>query len=198
MEEYDREILERAVRGDHEALTRILAVEMPRVHAIVRLRAGASLKAKESTADLAQSVCREVLGRLDRIDHLDQYTFRRMLAAEAMRKLADRAEHHARARRDVRREASPADRDGDDALLSAYHTWLTPSRHAMAREEIARVESAFDALPEDYRDVIIMSRLAGLSHADIARSLDKSEGAVRKLLVRALAALAEALDRPTP
>ena len=45
------------------------------------------------------------------------------------------------------------------------------------------------ALPDDYREVIILRNLEGLSHAEIAQRLNRSPGAVRMLWVRALAAL---------
>ena len=49
--------------------------------------------------------------------------------------------------------------------------------------------TAFAQLPEDYREVITLSRVVGLSHGQIASQLGKSEGAVRVLLHRALARL---------
>ena len=64
----------------------------------------------------------------------------------------------------------------------------------MAREELERIESAFDRLPEEYREVITLARIAGLSRAEIAERMGRREGAVRTLLSRALARLAELLD----
>ena len=56
-----------------------------------------------------------------------------------------------------------------------------------------RVETAFGRLDADKQEVILMHRLMGLSHAQIAAELGKSEVAVRSMLSRALAELAEAL-----
>jgi RNA polymerase sigma-70 factor (ECF subfamily) len=42
-------------------------------------------------------------------------------------------------------------------------------------------------LPEDYRDVIILRNIEGLSHDATARRMNRSAGAVRMLWVRALA-----------
>jgi type IV pilus assembly protein PilW len=77
-------------------------------------------------------------------------------------------------------------------LLDCYRTFCTPSGVLQAREEVERIEAAFDALPDDYREVITLSRIVGLSHAEIAERSGRSEGATRTLLYRALGRLAEA------
>ncbi len=79
---------------------------------------------------------------------------------------------------------------GDEYLVDAYASICTPSQDAIAREEIERVEGAFGKLSEDHREVILMARVAGLNHADIAERMDRKEGAVRALLFRAMAQLA--------
>ena len=50
---------------------------------------GPQLRAKESASDLVQSVCREVLGRLDRFQHGGEAGFRHWLYATALRKVRD-------------------------------------------------------------------------------------------------------------
>lgn len=67
----------------------------------------------------------------------------------------------------------------------------------MANETAARLEKAYRALPENYRQVIALSRGAGLSHREIAAHLEKSEVAVRSLLSRALADLVESIAEPS-
>ena len=57
------------------------------------------------------------------------------------------------------------------------------------------MEAAFDSLPDDYREVITLARIAGLSHAEIARQMARSESAVRMLLSRALVAYIAAMDK---
>jgi DNA-directed RNA polymerase specialized sigma24 family protein len=48
-------------------------------------------------------------------------------------------------------------------------------------------------LPEHYREVIALARIAELPHREIAAQLGKTEEATRILLYRALAALAKAM-----
>lgn len=137
-------------------------------------------------------MCRDVLQNLERFQYPGEGGFRKWLFTTALRKIADRYEHYHAGKRDIRKDASTA---GDDAVLEACRGFYTPSRHAAAREELARLQSVLQTLDEEKREVIVMSRLVGLSHAEIAAELGKSEVAVRKLLSRALAELA---DRMTP
>jgi hypothetical protein len=58
---------------------------------------------------------------------------------------------------------------------------------------VRNLEAAFDELPEHYREVITLSRIAGLSRAEIAAHMGRSEASVRNLLSRALVVLAEAM-----
>ena len=63
-----------------------------------------------------------------------------------------------------------------------------------AREEVLRIEQAFEELPENFREVITLSRILGLSHREIAEQTGSTEGATRALLFRALARLSRLLD----
>jgi RNA polymerase sigma-70 factor (ECF subfamily) len=60
----------------------------------------------------------------------------------------------------------------------------------MAREELATLERALAELPEDYRQVILLTRVMNLGHATVAEQMGRSETATRSLLHRALARLA--------
>ena len=70
------------------------------------------------------------------------------------------------------------------------------SKHGffMLGEELEHLASAFAALPPDWREVILLARVRGLSHAEIARTLGRTESATRTLLSRALARLATELE----
>ncbi len=196
-----RVLVEAAAAGDAAAVEALLHQHLPGLRAYVRLRAGPMLRARESASDLVQSVCRDVLENIDRFRYPGESAFRAWLYATAMRKIADRAEHWTAGKRDVRREAMaldapPGGSDGDrDARLAAVYCSLSsPSRVAMGRELMDRLESAFEKLPEDYREVIVLSRIVGLSRAEIAERMGRTEASVRNLLSRALAELATHLD----
>lgn len=172
----------------------LLEIHVPKLRAYVRLRASERLLDRESASDLVQSVCREALEEIGEIEFRGEGAFRQWLYTNAERKIIDRARYWAAERRDPRRE-TPADERLERAELRlAYRTIATPSQEAAAHDEVERVEGAFHRLPEHYREVIVLARIVGLSHAEIAERLDKTEGAVRMLLMRALAELSEALE----
>lgn len=191
---------EAASRGDGEALRRLLEHYLPDVRAFVRLRAGPLVRRREESGDLVQSVCREVLEHAQRFAFPHEGAFRAWLFTTALRKIRDRQDYHLAARRDVAREVEPesaAAPDLDGRLLERYGAFSTPSGGARLREELERVERAFDALTEEQREVVTLAHLAGLPRAEIAARLDKSEGAVRVVLHRALARLARLLEAPS-
>jgi RNA polymerase sigma-70 factor (ECF subfamily) len=69
----------------------------------------------------------------------------------------------------------------------------TPSQHASRREQALLLADALDRLPEDYREVIILRHLEGLSFAEVSQRMERSEDSVQKLWVRALANLRRSL-----
>ena len=89
----------------------------------------------------------------------------------------------------------PADPAGDAGLADFYQTLSTPSRHLIQREQVEHFERAMEALPAHYREVILLSRVVGMPIAEVAAALDRTEEATRSLMRRALAVLADALER---
>ncbi len=181
------ELLERARRGDSEALAAVLTPHLPGLTGFVRLRTGGALRGRESAADVVQSICRRAINGLDSLRGRREEAFKQWLYAIALNSVRDR---HDRQRVDREAPLTFDSRVEDGALLSCYATLQTPSCDAMAREEIERIEGAFDLLPEEYREVLLLARIAELSYAEIAERTSKSEGAVRQLLHRARARLA--------
>ncbi len=60
----------------------------------------------------------------------------------------------------------------------------TPSSEGAAKEAVHAVQIALSALPDDYRQAMIMYHIGGHSRAAVAESMHKSEGAVASLLYR--------------
>jgi RNA polymerase sigma-70 factor (ECF subfamily) len=181
-------------KRDPHLLDRLLAKYLPELRAFIRLRAGPIVRERESSSDLAQSVCRELLEHADRFEHQTEAGFKQWMYRTALRKICDRYDYYGAGKRAANQVSLQPDRDSAQDLLACYGTFYTPSKQAEAREELSRVESAFDQLSEEYREVIVLSRIVGLSHADVAQQMGRSEGAVRNLLYRALAALAKILN----
>ena len=191
------DLLARLRAGDHEAIEALMGRHLPGLRAYVRVQGGPLLRAKEESTDIVQSVCREVLEKLDRFRYPSEAGFRHWLYTTALRKIRDRYDYYLAAKRDVRRELAPSDRSqASRELVGVYGTICTPSREAAAREEVARIEEAFDRLPDHYREVLVQSRLLGLSSGEIGQRIGMTANAVRQLLYRATARLASLLDGP--
>lgn len=68
-----------------------------------------------------------------------------------------------------------------------------PAALTVRADEMRRVRRALGSLPEDRRQVVLLRFAEGLSAREIGQVLDRSEGAVRVLLHRALRDLARRL-----
>ncbi len=64
-----------------------------------------------------------------------------------------------------------------------------PASHADHAEQTLLLADALERLPDDYRQVLTLRHIEGLSHAEIASSMNRSPAAVRMLWVRALETL---------
>ena len=188
------ETIHDASRGDHAALEDLLTRFLPELRAFVRLNMG-PLAHQEQSGDLVQSVCRVVLRDLPSLEYRGEAAFRSWLFRACANKIRDRQRHHLRERRDARRAVSLS-----ESVVDHVDDFATPSGEVMRREDLARLESALDRLPDDYRRAITLHSLLGLSHKEIATELGRAEGASRMLLHRALARLAlelgDASDAP--
>jgi RNA polymerase sigma factor (sigma-70 family) len=180
--------------SSEQDLEQMLERHLPELRAYIRLRSGELVRRMESSSDLVQSVCLETLREKGRVRFRSEAAFRQWLFRAAERKIIDRARFWRAERRDGTRELHPEpDQSADRRLLTGYATLMTPSQHVIAREQVARLEAAFDALPSGYRGVITAVRYLGLSYAELAAQSGRSEGAVRIQMFRALARLSELL-----
>ncbi len=198
----EQRLVEAARAGDRCAVDDLMRRHVSALRAFVRLNAGAKLTQREAHSDLVQSICREILQNLGGVEWQGSAAFRAWLFQTARSKIIDRARFWESQKRTPAREVALADdSDANDVdnvvardLLGHYATFCTPSQDAILHEEQERIERAFAELPESYREVISLARIAGLPHKEIATRMGKNENAVRQLLFRALAHLALLLD----
>lgn len=185
-----------AGKGDKEAIGRLLQRHLGPLRLYIRLRMGPRIRRWEEESDIAQSICLEVLQQLDGFDYQGEAAFRQWLFTRARRKLAKRDEFLRAEKRDVDQlisHAQGSSNSADPMELEMGRVFGSPSAMVMARETAERIEQALDAMPFETREIILMSRLAGMSTSEIARRLDAVPSTIRSTLCRGLAALGRAL-----
>jgi len=133
------------------------------------------------------------LGGLKDFTYRNEGDFLRWLSRIAENKLHDILKKFHADKRDIRKEISfkQEGRSTDSRFYGAVEpiSTTTPSVIMRKKEALDRLEKALDTLKPEYKEVIVLKRIEGLSHAEIAERLSKSTNTVPKLLFRAMAAL---------
>ncbi len=184
--------------GDESALEQLCRVYSERVRWIVRLRMGGELRSKLESMDLAQDVFISALRDLGNFTYKNEGDFLRWLSKIAENRLRDNLDRLHADKRDIRKEVQlksyePTTGDSFVAALGPIDT-TTPSVIMSRREDLAKLARALDALTSEYKEVIVLTKIEGLSYKEIAESLGKSSDAVRMLVSRAMAALSGAFE----
>jgi RNA polymerase sigma factor (sigma-70 family) len=98
-------------------------------------------------------------------------------------------------RRGVSRNVTRHDNYDQNIDIIDKNNSICPERMHEARDELARLIFALRDLPERTRDVLILSRLEGLTHREIARRLGVSVSSVEKHVIKAISHLSYCLGR---
>lgn len=94
----------------------------------------------------------------------------------------------------VRRERIiPFDAVADADALGLAMDAPGPERTTLARDELRRLQTALDQLPERPREAVVMRRVEGLTGREIAARMGISEAAVSKHIDAGIRALADIL-----
>lgn len=190
-------LLTQARAGDIESLGRLLQLYRNYLNLLARLQVGFRLQGKVDPADLVQETYLEA--------HRDFRQFRGSSEKELIAwlrqilatNLANLIRHYyGTQRRDMNLERELVDelnqssRVLDRGLLAAQES---PSQMASKREQAVLLADALRQLSDDYREVIVLRHLEGLSFPDVSRRMGRSEDSVKKLWARALARLRQIL-----
>jgi RNA polymerase sigma-70 factor, ECF subfamily len=192
--EFDPEfLLVMAKGGDGAALGRLLERYRNYMGLLVRLQVGRRLRSKVDVEDLLQEIWLEIHRKIALFRGGSEREFltwvRRVIGAI----LANQVRHYIGTKcRDLRLERALADeldqssRALNESLVAAQSS---PSQQAVRREQAVLLADALQDLPDDYREVIILRQLEGLSFPDVARRLGRTEDSVKNVWLRALARL---------
>ena len=193
-----QELVALAQGGDNAALDQLCKVYGERVQRIVRFRMGGELRAKLESMDLVQDAFVAAVRDLDKFEYRDEGDFLRWMSKIAENRIRDNLKRLHAEKRDIRREM-PLDHrvptTGYGTRIPEPIRMTTPSVIFSDREELDKLETAMNLLKTEYREVIVLNQIEGMSLKDIGDRLGKSPDAVRMLVARAMASLASVFDR---
>jgi RNA polymerase sigma-70 factor (ECF subfamily) len=174
-------LLEKARNGDEDALSR--AFEQYRRRLAVLIWFKLDHRRRADAEDILQETYLRAFRALDRFDYQSPGSLLRWLSSVADSVILDRVRYDGRARRAG--EEVPF-RSASNPLGPEPADSLTPSRLFAQEEAFDRLLARLDALPDHYREVILLARIEGLATAEIAGRLGKSREEVSQLLFRAV------------
>lgn len=173
------EFVRDALGGDADARSRLLDRVRPRLVLWAASRMSGELRACFEPEDVAQETLLAVHRDFERLAPRKAEEFLPWLfgvAENRVRDLADRV--RAAKRNGVAPTRPPA---------------TTPSIAAIRREDAEALAKAIATLSDDHREVLRLRRFEDRSAVEVGKLMGRSEGAVRVLYFRALAALRNAM-----
>jgi RNA polymerase sigma-70 factor (ECF subfamily) len=156
---------------------------------------GKDIRPKLDSMDLVQDALLAALGGLGDFTYKNEGDFLRWLSRITQNALRDNLDKLYTDKRDIRKEVrldnyGPTTGGGSAGTPGPIDV-TTPSAIMSKKEDLDKLEKAIDELKPDYREVIVLSKIEGLSYIEIGDRLGKSIDAVGHLLSRAMVALTE-------
>ncbi len=178
-------LLERSRQGDQEAFTALFHKYQRRLAVLVYYKLGAGQRPLLLEVDeILQETFLEAFRDLSRFEYRSAGAFFRWLSRIADHVLADAARYHGRRKRHavaLERFRSESNPQGPEPVDTK-----TPSRLLADKEAVERLLDKLDSLPEDYRQAIVLTKMEGLTTAEMGARLGRSREAAALLLHRAL------------
>jgi RNA polymerase sigma-70 factor, ECF subfamily len=191
------QLLHLARSGNSAALGRLLERYRNYLALLARLQIGKRLQGKLDPSDLVQETFLEAHRDFAQFRGSSEAEFVNWLRQVLAMNLANLVRHYyGTQRRDVRLERELAvDLDRSSRVLDRglVAAGSTPSQQAARREQAVLLADALGRLPQDYREVIILRHLEGLTFPEVAQRLGRTVDSVEKLWARGLARLRRSL-----
>ena len=192
----EREQIEQAVAGDKAALEALLLDVMPQLRAT--LAVGDGWNRAFDVEDILQVTSLEAFLRIGSLEQRTSggfVTWLRRIAENNLRDAVRGLEAAKRPQASDRRTQGVSGESSRTLLAAVAGEQATAGGRVALDEELARMEAAIATLPRSYREVLRAVELAERPVAEVASSMDRSEGAVHMLRSRARARLREILTR---
>lgn len=190
-------LIRNARGGDATALGRLLERYCNYVRLLARAQLGAAVRSRLDASDLVQETLLEAQRDFSRFAGGTERELVAWLRTILVRNLVDQVRRQRAQRRNPDRQESLEallERSGQAAHEALTAAVASPSAQASRREQAVILADALQRLSADYREVIVLRNLEGLSFDEIAERLDRSAGAARMLWMRALEKLQRLLE----
>jgi RNA polymerase sigma-70 factor (ECF subfamily) len=196
MVDLDR-LLQQARTGDGAALGHLLEQYRSYLDLLARLQITRRLRGKVDAADVVQETFLEAHQSFARFRGTTEKELVGWLRQVLTANLVDLIRKFLGSRRrDVRLEQELLD-DLDQSSLALEQGLVapgsSPSQQAARRERAVLLAEALARLPANYREVLILHHLEGLSFPEVARRLGRTLDSVKNVWTRALARLRRSL-----
>lgn len=193
------ELVRRAQSGDRAALNRLFDRYYERVRRAVRVRIGRGLRQRLDSGDVLQMVFAKAFQKFDQFDMRNEGALLHWLAEIAEGQIRDEADKgNAKKRKPEAGVVSMhgGDEDGSEPALQVPASVTGPVDKVHKQELKSAVDDALEALPEHYREVIVLRDYESMEWRDIAHRLGKNtDSAARELHSRAMFALSAELRK---
>lgn len=195
----DRDLLLRRARGgDQTALGELLELYRPYLTLLARLEVGRRLQGKADPTDVVQEAYLEAARHFPVFrgeSEPELAAWLRQILATSLARLVRR--YYGTQARDVRLErglAEDLDRSSAAVPVGLVASQSSPSQRAARREQAVILAEALEKISPDYREVLVLRHLEGLTFPEIAERMGRTVDSVEKLWVRALPKLRQALE----
>ncbi|MBI5866175.1 MAG: sigma-70 family RNA polymerase sigma factor [Planctomycetes bacterium] len=197
MDTDEKELIRQAVAGSAIAVQLLLVRHHASLAAHLQHHLPRTLAGSISVEDICQEAYIAVMRKIAEFNLESEGGFFAWIRTIAERKLTDAIRASGAAKRQAgKRLAAPVGGEATSrvALLGilAVHEH-TPSRSLARREGVEHVQAGLGRLEGDYREALRLRYIMGLSVADVAQRMDRTEGAVKMLCNRGLRQLGERL-----
>jgi RNA polymerase sigma-70 factor (ECF subfamily) len=189
-----------AQQRDQLALSKLLAALYPQLHARLEATMGGALRAKTTPDDILQEAFLSVFRHIDSFEDRGPNAFINWIYTILDSKLSDARRAAQRQIHTVADQAltTPEQASADSCWNLLEHVYAdsgTPSRVVRREETLGALLTCIASLPEAQHQVIQLRFLEGVSVADAAARLGKTEAAIVALTQRGLQGLRESLAR---
>ena len=183
-------LLTLALRGEQQSLGMLLERYGDYLSLLARLQIGRRLQGKVDAADLVQETFLEAHRNWKRFRGSSEGELlswlRRILAArtvDLLRRYLGSKGRDIRLERELALELERSSRNLDAGLFAKEDS---PSKQVTRREQGVLLADALAQLPEDYREVLILRHLEGLTFPGVSQRMGRTLDSVKKLWTRAL------------